>query len=80
LLLCGNHNYKRTTFDLITGEIVLEEGSWVGAKTVVCPGVRIGKQSLLTVGSVATTSLDAHWIYQGNPAKKIKPREIKPGI
>jgi putative colanic acid biosynthesis acetyltransferase WcaF len=80
LLLCGNHNYKRTTFDLITGEIVLEEGSWVGAKTVVCPGVRIGKQSLLTVGSVATTSLEAYWIYQGNPAKKIKPREIKPGI
>lgn len=77
LLLCGNHNYKRTTFDLIIGEITLEEGAWAGAKTVVCPGVRLGSHSLLTVGSVATHSLEEFWIYQGNPAQKLKRREIK---
>lgn len=77
LLLCGNHNYKRTTFDLIIGEIVLEEGAWAGAKTVVCPGVKLGSHSLLTVGSIATHSLEPYWIYQGNPAQKLKPREIK---
>ncbi len=77
LLLCGNHNYKKTSFDLIVGEITLEEGSWAGAKTVVCPGVRLGKNSLLTVGSIATASLEADWIYQGNPAQKIKMRVIK---
>ena len=77
LLLCGNHNYKKTTFDLIVGEITLEEGSWAGAKTVVCPGVRMGANSLLTVGSIATASLEANWIYQGNPAQKLKAREIK---
>ncbi|MEI6019946.1 MAG: WcaF family extracellular polysaccharide biosynthesis acetyltransferase [Bacteroidota bacterium] len=77
LLLCGNHNYKKTSFDLLVGEITLEEGAWAGAKTVVCPGVKLGSHSLLTVGSIATSSLEAHWIYQGNPAKKIKLREIK---
>jgi putative colanic acid biosynthesis acetyltransferase WcaF len=77
LLLCGNHNYKKTTFDLIVGEITLEEGAWAGAKTVICPGVRLGSNSLLTVGSVATASIEANWIYQGNPAKKLKMREIK---
>jgi putative colanic acid biosynthesis acetyltransferase WcaF len=75
--LCGNHNYKRTTFDLLIGEIVLEEGAWAGAKTVVCPGVRMGSHSLLTVGSIATQSLEEYWIYQGNPAKKLKQREIR---
>ena len=25
MLLCGNHNYKKSTFDLIVGEIKLEE-------------------------------------------------------
>ena len=78
LLLCGNHNYKRTTFDLLVGEITLDEGSWAGAKTVICPGVRLGSHSLLTVGSIATSSLEANWIYQGNPAKKLKLREFKP--
>lgn len=77
MLLCGNHNYKRSTFDLLVGEITLEEGAWAGAKTVVCPGVRLGSHSLLTVGSIATVSLEANWIYQGNPAKKLKIREFK---
>ncbi len=77
MLLTGNHNYKKTTFDLIVGEITLEEGAWAGAKTVICPGVRMGANSLLTVGSIATSSIEANWIYQGNPAQKIKPRELK---
>jgi putative colanic acid biosynthesis acetyltransferase WcaF len=77
LLLCGNHNYRKTTFDLIVGEITLEEGAWAGAKTVICPGVKLGEHSLLTVGSIATSNIEPYWIYQGNPAKKLKPREIR---
>jgi len=77
MLLCGNHNYKRTTFDLLVKEIILEEGSWAGAQTVICPGVRLGAHSLLTVGSVAVTNLEAYWVYQGNPAQKVKTRVIK---
>lgn len=77
MLLCGNHNYKKSTFDLIVGEITLGEGAWVGAKAVVCPGVKLGDNSLLTVGSIATSSLEANWIYQGNPAQKVKVRELK---
>jgi putative colanic acid biosynthesis acetyltransferase WcaF len=77
MLLCGNHNYKKPSFDLVVMEIILEPGAWAGAKTVVCPGVVMGANSLLTVGSVATTSLEEDWIYQGNPAQKLKPREIQ---
>lgn len=77
MLLCGNHNYKRTSFDLIVGEITLEEGAWVGAQTVVCPGVKLGSHSLLAVGSVATVNLEPYSIYQGNPAVKVRDRVIK---
>jgi len=78
LLLCGNHNYKKTTFDLMVAEVVLEEGAWAGAKTVVCPGVRMKSHSLLTAGSIATTNLDSYSVYQGNPAVKIKERDVRP--
>lgn len=78
MLLCGNHNYKKVSFDLIVGEITLEEGAWAGAQSVVCPGVKLGSHSLLTVGSVATHNLEPYWIYQGNPAQKVKERQIKP--
>jgi len=77
LILCGNHNYKRSSFDLVVGEITIDEGAWVGAKAIVCPGVKMGNHSLLTVGSVATSNLDEYWIYQGNPAQKLRVREIK---
>jgi putative colanic acid biosynthesis acetyltransferase WcaF len=76
MLLCGNHNYKKSAFDLIVGKIILEEGTWIGAQTVVCPGVVCKSHSLLTVGSIATSSLKAYTIYQGNPASAVKERVI----
>ncbi len=76
MLLCGNHNYKKSTFDLIVKEIHLDEGAWVGAKSLVTPGVRLGSHSLLTAGSTATSSLEPYTIYQGNPATKVRTREI----
>jgi putative colanic acid biosynthesis acetyltransferase WcaF len=68
MLLTGSHNYRSASFDLITGPILLEEGVWIGAKAVVCPGVQCGKYSVLTVGSIATENLLENQIYQGNPA------------
>jgi putative colanic acid biosynthesis acetyltransferase WcaF len=76
MLLCGNHNYKQATFDLIVGAITLGQGSWIGAQSVVCPGVQVGAHAILAVGSVATSHLEAFSIYQGNPAQYKKKREI----
>ena len=77
MLLCGNHNYKKKTFDLIIGEIHLKDGSWVGAKTTVCPNVTLHENSILTVGSIAVHDLEANGIYQGHPAKIIRTRIIE---
>ena len=76
MLLCGNHDYKKSSFDLILGDIVLEEGSWVGAKSVVCPGVTLKSHAILAVGSIATKDLEQYSIHQGNPAVKIRKRNI----
>lgn len=76
MLLCGNHNYKKTTFDLMIGEIVLEDGAWIGAQSVVCPGVTVHSHAVLGVNSVANRDLETYTIYQGNPAKAIRTRSI----
>lgn len=76
MLLCGNHDFKRETFDLITRLIILEEGVWIGAHAIVCPGVTCHSHSVLAVKSVATKDLEKYHIYQGNPAAKIKERHI----
>ncbi len=76
MLLTGNHDYKKESFDLITGEITLEEGVWIGAKSLVCPGVVCKSHSVLAVSSVATKDLGSYSIYQGNPAVKVRNRII----
>lgn len=76
MLLTGNHNYKKTTFDLMVAPIVLNNGAWVGAKSVVCPGVTLGENAVLTVQSVAVKDLEPSGIYQGNPAVQVKKREM----
>ena len=76
MLLCGNHDFKKSTFDLMVGEINIEEGAWIGAKTVVCPNVTCGSHSILTVASVASKDLEPYGIYKGSPAVKIKERTI----
>ena len=79
MLLTGNHNFKKITFDLMVGNIVLEDGVWIGARAVVCPGVTCGSHSVLTVGSVATSDLPPYGICRGNPAMKVKDRVIGEG-
>lgn len=76
MLLCGNHNYSRSTFDLIVKPITLENGAWVGAKAVVTPGVTLRSHSILTVMSVATSDLEPYTINKGNPAVTVRQRNI----
>lgn len=78
-LLTGNHDYKDPSFGLVVGEILIEDGAWVGARATVCPGVRLGRQSVLTVGSVLQKSGKENGIYRGNPAELIRERAISSG-
>ena len=77
VLHTGSHNYKKTTFDLMTGHVVLEDGVWLGAGAMVNMGITAGSHSVLTSGSVATRDLEPYSIYQGNHAVKIRDRVIE---
>jgi len=76
MLLTGNHNYKKTGFDLVIGKIVLQNGVWIGAKSIVAPGVICHTHAVLAVQSVANKNLEPYTIYQGNPALPQKKRVI----
>lgn len=73
-IMTGNHDYKKSTFDLIVKNVTLEDGVWVGANAIVCPGVHCATHSILTVNSVANKNMEPWWIYQGNPAVKVRER------
>lgn len=77
LLLTGNHDYTLTSFDYRNAPITIEDGAWIGAKSVVCPGVIVKSHAILTVGSIATKNMNPYKIYQGNPAVEIRNRILK---
>jgi putative colanic acid biosynthesis acetyltransferase WcaF len=77
MLLTGNHDYKKSTFDLKLGSITIEDGVWVGAKALICPGITLGSHSVICAGSVVTKSTEPYTIYQGNPAVPVRKRIIE---
>lgn len=77
MLMTGNHNYKKTTFDLMESGITLEEGAWIGARAIVCPGVTVKSHAILAVGSIASSDLNAYTIYKGNPAVAVRERVME---
>ena len=70
----GSHDWRDPAFKLITKPVTVEDGVWVCADVFVAPGVRIGKDSVVTTGSVVTRDLPANMICSGNPCKPVKPR------
>lgn len=76
MLLTGNHDYTVRSLPYRLDKIVVEDGAWIGAQSVVCPGVVCESHSILTVGSVATKRLDSWSIYSGNPAVFIRNRKL----
>jgi putative colanic acid biosynthesis acetyltransferase WcaF len=75
-LCTGNHNYHKPTFDLQNSPIRIEEGAWISAGSIVGPGVTVGKNAMLALGSVTSQNLDPFGIYRGNPAQKIGVRSF----
>ncbi|SEL20032.1 putative colanic acid biosynthesis acetyltransferase WcaF [Maribacter orientalis] len=76
LILTGSHNYKSRSFDLILGPVTLKDGVWIGAKSIVCPGVTCKSHAVLAVGSVASKDLEPYMVYKGNPPVCIRERNI----
>lgn len=76
MLLTGNHDYTKSDFRYRLGPIEIEDGVWIGAQCVVCPGIICRSHSILTVSSVATKELDAWSIYSGNPAIFVRSRKM----
>ena len=75
-LCTGNHDWSDPAFGLIVKPICIEDGAWIGAQSMILPGVRIASHSIVTAGSVISTHTEPYAIYSGNPAKKIRMRKI----
>jgi maltose O-acetyltransferase len=52
--------------------VSIEDDVWVGGGTIVCPGITIGKGSVIGAGSVVTRSVPPGVFAAGNPCRVIR--------
>lgn len=75
--LCnGTHDFSDPKLPLIIGDMNIGANVFIGAKSLILPGVYIGDGAIVGAGSVVTKDVEAWTIVGGNPAKFIKERKV----
>lgn len=76
----GNHGVKKINIPMMfqeslsKGGIEIENDVWIGANSTIVDGIKIGKGSIISAGSVVTKDVEPYDIVAGVPAKRIKNR------
>lgn len=86
ILMGGNHTHRTDWFSLYPfvevigdaytgkGDTIIQDGSWIGMRAMIMPGVTIGEGAIIASGAIVTKSVAPYTIVAGNPAKPIKQR------
>ena len=53
-------------------EVHIGDRCWLGARSMILPGVTIGEGTIVAAGAVVTTDCDAGALYAGVPAKRLR--------
>ncbi|OTN87679.1 hypothetical protein A5819_000125 [Enterococcus sp. 7E2_DIV0204] len=62
-------DYRRLMYG---SPVTIENNCWIGANTTICPGVTIGKNSVVGAGSIVTKDIPENSVAVGNPCKVIR--------
>jgi len=68
----ADQDFSKNHREIKTGDVIIEDNCWVGAKTFIREGVTIGENSVIGAGSVVVKDIPPHSIAVGVPAKVIK--------
>jgi maltose O-acetyltransferase len=79
VILTKSHSYERTDIPMreqgsYSSKVVIEDDVWIGIRSIVMPGVKIGKGSIIGAGAVVTKDVPQYTIVGGVPARIIKKR------
>jgi galactoside O-acetyltransferase len=66
------HPALRVDFNRFSKPVIIEDKVWIGANSVVLPGVRIGYGSVIGAGSVVTKDVPPMVVAMGTPCRVIR--------
>lgn len=73
-LSSASHDYTKESFDLVGEPIVIRNGVWIGAGSMVHPGIEIGEESIIGAMSNVLKDVEPNTINFGNPCQLIRKR------
>lgn len=76
-LCTGNHDWADPGMGLVVKPVAVEAGAWIGAFARIAPGVTVGRESVVTLGSVLLKDAEPRGVYTGNPARRVRERTIR---
>jgi acetyltransferase-like isoleucine patch superfamily enzyme len=68
------HDYKLSGFENAGAPVIVEDYVWLSTRSILLPGIRIGKGAIVAAGSVVTKDVPAFAVVAGIPAKQIGTR------
>lgn len=70
----GQHCVQGEWFEYESAPVIIEDYVWLGGRTIIMPGVKVGYGAVVASGAVVTKDCEPYGIYAGIPAKKIGTR------
>ena len=76
-----SHRYTQTDMPILAQgldniePVLIRQGAWLGQNVVVCPGVTIGRGTVIGANSVVTRDIPDFAVAVGSPARVVKSME-----
>lgn len=77
MIWTSQHDIHSDNMATIEEKVVIEDYVFIGPRSIIMPGVKIGKGAIIAGGSVVTKDVEAMKIVAGVPAKEIGERKSK---
>jgi acetyltransferase-like isoleucine patch superfamily enzyme len=69
-----HHDYNDADFASTGQAVIIEDYVWLCSRSIILPGVTIGKGAVVAAGAVVTKNVEPYTVVGGIPAKQIAKR------
>jgi maltose O-acetyltransferase len=76
-IFVAGHDYNYLNLPDTFGTVEIGNDVWIGGRTIVLGGVKIGDGAVVAAGSIVTKDVEPYSIVAGVPAKFMKKRIIR---